>query len=118
MPNPEWPATLPPLTELDGYTESPPKNLLRTQMDAGPAKVRRRFTAGVRQISGKLLMHKDQVAALDSFHQNDLASGALKFDSLHPRTGAAATFRFAAEPAFAARSGLYYDVTLQLEILP
>jgi hypothetical protein len=115
---PQWPATLPPLTEISGFNERPPKNTLRTQMDAGPAKVRRRFTAGERKLGGRMLMDADQIEILDSFHVNDLASGSLKFDGIHPRTGAAAVLRFAAEPDWTHLSGPYYTVTLQLEILP
>ena len=115
---PQWPATLPPLNEISGFNERQPKNTLRTPMDAGPAKVRRRFTAGVRPLQGRMLMDADQIEILDSFYINDLASGSLKFDITHPRTGAAASARFVEEPDWTHLSGPYYTVALQLEILP
>ncbi len=43
-----WPATL-PAPALSSLRETPPDNLIRTQMDKGPAKVRRRTTANVRR---------------------------------------------------------------------
>jgi hypothetical protein len=113
-----WPEILPPLTRLEGYVETPPKNVLRTQMDAGPAKLRRRFTAGVRPVQGRLLLDRDEIEFLDSFYQNDLAAGSLPFASLHPRTGLAASFRFVEPPAYTRLSGLYYEAALSLEILP
>lgn len=36
---PVWPVTLPQDVLIDGYDEKVPEMTLRTQMDAGPAKV-------------------------------------------------------------------------------
>ena len=42
----DWPATLPQEILAEGYEEGLPDVLVRTKMDAGPDKVRRRATAG------------------------------------------------------------------------
>lgn len=100
---PVWPQSLPQVLLLDGYQEEPPNLVMRTEMDAGPAKVRRRFTAGERPIIGALHLTKAQVQTLDDFYLITLQGGSVKFDWSHPRTGAAATFRlrkiFPYEPA-------------------
>ena len=42
-----WPATLPVSPLLDGFIETVPETIIRTDMDQGPAKTRQRTTAGV-----------------------------------------------------------------------
>jgi len=80
-----WPASLPQTVKATSFQETAPKEVIRTQMDAGPAKVRRRFTAGVRLIKGNVALRVDppngldDVSILDSFFLNDCAAGALSF---------------------------------------
>ena len=119
MANPTWPAGLPELVAVDGYEERPPDTALRTRMDAGPAKVRRRFTAGTRPLSVQLDIDAAQVETLDSFYMAALQGGALAFDWTHPRTQAAATLRFLRPPVYRPRtSDAAWRATLELEILP
>ena len=119
MSNPVWPVSLPQTPPWNGYSESPPDTVLRTQMDAGPAKTRQRFTAGVRPIQERIRMSWDQVATLDTFYVTTLSNGALKFDWVHPRTAAVSVYRFTAAPSWRPSSrGKAWDVTMQLEIMP
>ena len=119
MANPIWPAGLPQLVAVDGYGEQPPDTTLRTRMDAGPAKVRRRFTAGVRPLSVRLDLDATQVGVLDAFYVATLEGGALAFDWVHPRTQAAATLRFVRPPAYRPLSSdAAWSAALQLELLP
>lgn len=115
---PTWPASLPQTVMTAGLEERPPDTSLRSQMDAGPAKVRRRFTAGVRVFSATVPLSDTETETLDSFYQTDLQGGALRFDWTHPRTGAAVKFRFVTPPRYAPRSSKLWLVQLQLEILP
>ncbi len=111
MANPTWPASLPQRVAVDGYGEGPPDTTVRTRMDAGPAKVRRRFTAGVRPLSLQI--------DLDGFFGTTLLGGALAFDWVHPRTQAAVTLRFVRPPAYRPlASDAAWQAVLQLEILP
>ncbi|MGH6879275.1 MAG: hypothetical protein ACREFM_00050 [Hypericibacter sp.] len=93
MANPVWPVTLPPFVLTEGHQETWGNNLLRTQMDAGEAKARRRFTKDVRPIQVTVEMTTAQVAIFDDFFHNTLKDGAIRFDWVLPRTQAAATFR-------------------------
>ena len=113
-----WPVTLPQYLSTDGYSESPPELSVRTQMDAGPAKVRRRFTAGVRPVSGSVLLTEAQIEILDAFYVTTLEGGSLTFDWLHPRTAASATFRFTAVPKYSTQGGDLWRADLALEIMP
>ena len=94
-----WPETL-PLPLQDGYKESPPNTTLRTAMDAGPDKVRRRYTAKPRNITIKYHMTKAQIETLDTFYVTTTLSGSLWFDWTHPRTGNACSARFINEPDY------------------
>ncbi len=114
-----WPLGLPQLVAVDGYREAPPDTALRTRMDAGPAKVRRRSTAGIRPLSVQLDLDAAQVETLDSFYVEALESGALGFEWVHPRTRVATTLRFVRPPAYQPRgSDAAWRAALQLEVLP
>lgn len=115
-----WPASLPLDPLIAGYDETlaPGTNVLRSPMDAGPAKTRRRFTAAVRPLSISLALTRAQVAILDAFVDETLAGGALPFVFTHPRTQAPVTMRVI--PPIGARpsSGQDWIAPLKLEILP
>lgn len=62
----DWPASLPPpLVNGAGYT--PQENTIRTQMVAGAAKMRRRFTAVPEMFAFTLRLTRAQVDTLDAF---------------------------------------------------
>lgn len=140
-PAPTWPTSLPQALLTRNYKETAPNLVIRTQMDAGPAKVRRRFTAGIRAIEGLLVLDEDQLAVLDNFFLSDCQGGALSFSwtyqrewqdvdfdadtdtntdsDTRPVSWAPATFRFVKPPAYSdTGDGRHYEVTLSLEILP
>lgn len=118
MTTPVWPSSLPQNPQLIGFQESGQGATVRTQMDAGPAKVRRRFTIEVRNISIALVMTTAQVATFESFWTSTISYGALAFDWSDFRTSAAQTYRIASRPAYAALGGGYWRVDLQLETVP
>lgn len=120
---PTYPASLPQQPLVDGYEEGFPNTLVRTQMDKGPDKVRRRFTAGTRTFTIQLLLDETQVQTLDDFIDIDLEGGALRFDWTHPRTGASVQFRFIpvnndAIVTYQTVSSKFYRAQAQVEILP
>lgn len=118
MANAVWPPSLPPQVLLAGYAEAPPETVLRTQMDAGPAKLRSRTTAAPRPIGGAVVLTSAQLATLDGFYVATLSGGALPFDWQHPRTLAAATFRFLSPPQYTALGGGHWQASLSLEAMP
>lgn len=94
MANATWPTALPQYVLQQGFREQMPDTLLETQMEAGPAKSRRRYTTGYRQFGVALAMTATQRAIFDSFFVTTLKGGSLPFDWKDPVTQAAATFRF------------------------
>jgi hypothetical protein len=121
---PTWPSTLPPVPQVRGYEEQSPNNLIRTDMDVGPAKARRRTTAAVRKHKMLFQMSQAQIELFDEFLSAILGDGALSFDYAHPRTGVTVKFRIIPpavytldKPATGGDAGVWW-VTLDMEQLP
>lgn len=113
---PTWPAALPcPLAGT--YNEAPPLNTIRSQMDVGPEKVRRRTTANTAPISYTMSLTPANVTVLLDFYNQDTVSGSLPFDYTHPRTGAAVQARFVNVPQIR-NQGIRYAGSVELEIMP
>lgn len=112
-----WPSGIPDDLLLREASETFASNTIRTQMEVGPAKVRRRATSAPRSIGGKLLMTKTQAATLDTFYTTTTGGGASAFTWHHPRTRADVSMRFTAPPVLTS-AGAMWMVQLALEILP
>ena len=112
-----WPGTLPDDFLVDAFSETLPDNTIRSKVEYGPAKLRRRATAAVRPIEGQLYMTTAQVATHDTFFVTTLKYGSLAFDWTHPRTGSSKSFRYVGVPNYSP-SGINWIAALVLEILP
>ena len=113
-----WPATLPQKPLSEGFTEQALPNTIRSEMDIGPAKLRQRYTATIRNYGMRLLLTKAQIATLETFYDATLASGTATFDWSDHRTGSAAVYRFLSRPAYQPASAEYWYTDLALEVLP
>lgn len=117
-----WPASLPDISLA--LTETRQDATIRSSMDAGPMKMRRRFSAASRYVTGSVIMDNTQRATFDTFFETTIAEGALPFDMDDPRDGTSLEWRFMEPPAFTARKGngsnvvTLWNVTLSLEVLP
>lgn len=114
---PTWPTTL-PAPAINTLQEAPPNNTIRTSMDKGPEKLRRRTTANIRPINFSMVLTSAEITILDGFYVSDTYSGSESFDYTHPRTGVACTARFVAPPEYSEHEGSCYMAAVQLEILP
>lgn len=115
-----WPPTLPQMP-LNNYSETTGVLVIRTQPDAGPAKMRRR---GQRPdtLNVQYDMSTAQVETLRSFIQDTL-QGTTRFGYTHPRTGQVVEVRVVPQndgQMFTTSYLLpnYWQVSLQLEVLP
>lgn len=102
-----WPLTLPQDTLQDGFQYSRQTGLIRTDMDAGYPKTRRRFTATVRTYNISMVMTKTQLEAFETFYFDSLQMGTVRVnfpDPLSP-TQASAEFRWVGD------GGTGYTVT-------
>jgi len=79
-----WPHVLPQYLMMDGYGEAASQQQLRSGMDAGPDKVRRRFTAASRPLRGKILVNQAQFSFFKNWYDNVLLGGTLRFGWVEP----------------------------------
>jgi len=98
MANIVWPEELPQTPLYDGYQETFPNMVLRTQMDAGLPKMRRRFTAAPRPMKFQLSLTNEQAALLDEFFTSTCRGGSERFEWAHPRTTETVEVRFTKPP--------------------
>lgn len=77
---PTWPDQL-PLPQLDDYQLSPQAAFVRTDMDAGPARQRRRFTAAPTEIAQRFVLTTAQLGLFEAWYEHRVASGASWFDA-------------------------------------
>lgn len=115
-----WPTGVPQVPQK-GFTEAGGSLILRSPMDAGPAKQRRRGKSpNTMQVS--FVWTNAQTAAFESFVENTLR-GTARFTFTHPRTLQTVEVRIVPQG-----SGTLYNITylapgytttaFQLEILP
>lgn len=76
---PFWPAELPQRVLADNYSESLGDGRLRTPMEAGPPKIRRRFTLAARPVSAAFKVSPDGKARIERFFREEVGGGALPF---------------------------------------
>ena len=121
---PVWPLTV--TAPQFGWTEAPGDSLVRTQTDAGPATVRRRFTSTPSTFSVQFVLTKAEATRLVQFYENaaddaiaGTNGGALTITGLpHPRDDSSATFRFLAPPVITQTAYDVFRASLRLELLP
>lgn len=113
-----WPASLPNRPLRDGHEVGDVNLVVRTTMDAGPPKVRRRFTAGFRPFAVEYALTRAQVTTLRDFFVNTTAGGSLAFEWFDPLTQATEDVRFTKPPAWSVIGGRLWRVRLEMEVLP
>lgn len=73
-----WPDTL-PLPTVQGYNVEPGETIIRTEMDAGLARHRRRFTDVPSKVSVRWIMRRDQYAIFEGWYRWHAREGASFF---------------------------------------
>ena len=82
-----WPVTLPQTPLAEGYHSTPQDNVLRSEMDAGPEKARRRFTAKSEYITCQWDLSGAELIIFENFFEDDILDGSIEFDFPHPQDG-------------------------------
>lgn len=107
-----WPTEI--LVSRENYTETPPDRVIRSNMDVGPQKIRRRSSSAVRPVSLRLFLTDAQLEIFDEFYNDN---DSLVFDFTDPRTEAVKRARFASPPTYGLNEKMW-DVSVKLEYLP
>ncbi len=113
-----WPASLPQTPLLRGFSQGLEDNLLRTEMDAGKDKVRRRFTAGIKPVRASTILTTTQKDTLITFYETTINDGADEWDWTDHLNGGTVQYRFLSPPDIRRLSGTKWEAAMQLEIVP
>jgi hypothetical protein len=113
-----WPAQLQQYVDADTFQLVPGETTIRTDMDTGPAKVRRTSTKRVDAITATIEVNLGEWNILDNFYTIDCNGGATAFQLAHPLTQVVGNFRFVAAPQTKSLGGIVLQVTMALELLP
>jgi len=119
MAIPAWHVDLPQKLFVIGYSGAFPDITIQSDMDAGPAKVRRRFTSGIEPVSGTMIMSAAQFATFSTFYNTTLLGGSLRFSWTRPPAHTVACeMRFTKPPEWTVIDPGKYEISLSFEILP
>lgn len=115
----QWPVSLPQIVQQN-FSESVNIGVLRTPVDSGAAKLRKKYTLP-QALNVSFLMTTTQVDELDDFVKN-VIRGEARFEFPHPRTGQVVEVRMVANNeeyyTISYVSQDYWNVSLVLEIMP
>ena len=112
-----WPENL-PLPSIEGYGVHPGEAILRTEMEAGPARQRRRFTQVPSRISARWSFRRDQFALFEAWYRWRAREGGAWFeiDLLGGIGMSVHEARFARQFNASVVRGNRWQVTSELEI--
>ena len=92
-----YPATLPQRLSCDASVQDD-ESRASTNMDAGPASVRNRFTAITQTAKGSMVLTGAQLVIFNTFFRTTIKHGSLSFSWIHPQTEDEVTIRFKSKP--------------------
>ena len=107
MTNIQWPKELPQIMRLEGLSGKLRTAVVRTDMDAGPQKTRRRYTVSQKDFSGSVIVTEAQRKILETWYREILGNGALRFVMTDPQTLEPAEFRFTEDYSEDSADGLW-----------
>ena len=114
----QWPAALQEYLEQQEFGLVYGDTTIRSSMDVGPSKVRRRFTKGVDEMTGSITVKNDLYSTWENFFKVTLAGGSLTFEYNHPITGVLTEYRFKGMPSVSNIGGEYFRVSMSWEEMP
>lgn len=103
-----------PLMRLSGLSTNRNSSVIRTEMDAGPKKQRRRYTISSKNFSGTILLSSEQRTAFEVWYKNTLSDGVLRFAMKDPQTLQLCEFRFTEDYDENFSEGLW-EISMKLE---
>ncbi len=118
MPTPSWPVSL-PSPNLSGYGVDPAAAFIRTDMESGPARQRRRFSQVPEQVTASFRFTNSEMTTFRNFWKTNLFDGNASF-TLNLDLGAGVVnyiVRFISPYRSARQSGMVWDVAVKVEVL-
>jgi hypothetical protein len=113
-----WPATLQDKVNSDSFNLALGETRIKSDMDVGPAKYRRRFTKGIDIFSVSIILETvSEYNDFYNFFDTDLNGGIEEFNYNHPITGVASVFKFASTPSLRSLGAGVFSVSMEWEIV-
>ncbi len=108
----DWPFACP-----TAWQETPGNVLLRSEVEAGIPKQRRRWTRAARQVSAQFALTPRGQAYIDlmQFFDIDCQQGAVPFTMHHPYAQDTRTYRWRAPPVISDAENIVLMVSAELE---
>jgi hypothetical protein len=113
MTNIRYPDSLPPVRS-SGFQSQYQDPVVRTQMDAGPAKQRLRYTAAPKRHTASIVVDETEREIFEAWFVETLGFGALRFVMENPQTLDWEEFRFIGMYGETELDGLF-ELSLPLE---
>ena len=113
-----WPSQLQSVLNRDSFSISIGDTVIRSDMEVGPQKFRRRFTKGVDVFSATIWLSRSEYTILYNFYNTTLNGGTLPFTFPHPITEVATDFRFKAPPKISPVGADTFQASFEWEALP
>lgn len=113
------PETFPPGLDdcflVSGFTQQNKPVLIRSEVDVGLPKVRRRYTRPFQLVTGSIKADKNQVNTFNTFFDTTLQGGLLWFEFNDPFTGSLASYRFIDPPVITPITEKWFLISMNLE---
>jgi len=115
-----YPPTLTQCFALGNFIQQAEPNVVRSDVEVGKAKLRRRFTRAVINVNGTIYLNQAELQTFDTFFTLTLASGSKSFNFIDPVSGTEREYRFVDPPVYEVLAGKIgaWTATLALEIIP
>lgn len=114
-----WPPSLPVNFQISGYQRTVADGRIRSSVDSGVPKVRRRTTASAGLISGSMVFSSAQKVTFEDFFEVTTLGGTLPFNMPDQENGGTHLVRFGEQaPTVSRFAHEHWLVSFTLEALP
>jgi len=110
-----WPVSLQQVLNRDSFAISSAETILKSDMETGAPKRRRRFTKGVKDLTCSILVNGAGYSTLDTFYTTTLNGGIDSFEFIHPITSVLTLYKFNGPPKFTPVGFDSYNVSMVWE---
>ena len=110
-----WPSSLPTCILQDGFGQQARPNNIRTKMEAGLDKIRRRYTTPIVDSTPAMVLSFTQYEAMEVFYNTTLQGGTLSFNFTDPADDTQYEYQFLSPPSYTSYGPLNYLVQMQWE---
>lgn len=112
-----WPLTLQQKLNEANFSFTKGDTVLRSDMEVGPSKVRRRYTTSIDEITGSITVNVSEFNIFENFFETTLEGGSKSFYFNHPITGVQGIFRFKGAYKTDSLGGGIFQIKFNWEIL-